>query len=328
MKLLPKRPLGKTGLEVSVLGFGASPLGGVFEAIDEEQGIASVHRAFERGITFFDTSPYYGDTRSERVLGKGLKALPRQEIIVASKVGRYASGFDFSASRVTTSVYESLERLQLSYLDIVHAHDIEFGDIQQVIHETLPALLELKKKGVIKYIGITGLPLKIFKLVLDDVPLGTIDVVLSYCHHTLSDNTLEGLVPYLVEKGVGIINASPLSMGLFTPQGPPDWHPAPPALKEAARECAHTCATLGVSLSGLAIKYSVSTCPEIASHLVGMCTPQQVDENIDTVLSALGLGLGDDTEDAVKEAEALNAIGGVVQPVLGVSWPSGCPKYN
>lgn len=128
------RELGSTGLKLSSVGFGASPLGNVFGTVSEEQAFASVRLAFQSGINFFDTSPYYGGTLSEKVLGKSLKALavPRDSYVVATKCGRYKDGFDFSAERVTKSIYESLERLQLEYVDILQCHDIEFGNLDQV----------------------------------------------------------------------------------------------------------------------------------------------------------------------------------------------------
>lgn len=112
------RTLGKTGLKVSALGFGASPLGGVFGDIDEAEGIRAVHAAVDLGINFFDVSPYYGLTRAETVLGKALKEIPRDRYYVATKVGRYgADQFDFSARRVAASVDESLARLNVDYSD-------------------------------------------------------------------------------------------------------------------------------------------------------------------------------------------------------------------
>ena len=326
---IPRRPLGNTGLHVSVLGFGASPLGGVFAPIDQDAGIQAVHRAFQRGINFYDTSPYYGDTKSEAVLGKGLVTLPRDQIIVCSKAGRYGSGFDFSAQRITASVQESLTRLNLSYLDIVHAHDIEFADLNQIINETLPALCKLRDEGIIRHVGISGLPLKIFKIVLDAVPPGTVDVVLSYCHHTLADSTLvNNLVPYLKEKGVGVINASPLSMGLFTPQGPPDWHPAPQQLKAAASRAAEICEKNSVSLPALAIKHAVKSCDDIATHLVGLCTPDQVDNNVDTALAALGVVVDNDDNDKKREQEVEEQLVRIFGPVMGMTWPSGREENN
>ncbi|CAN1760673.1 L-galactose dehydrogenase [Linum perenne] len=230
---LELRSLGNTGLNLSCVGFGASPLGNTFGPVSEHDAFASVREAFRLGINFFDTSPYYGATLSEKVLGKALKALgaPRNEYIVSTKCGRYHEGFDFSAERVTKSIDESLARLQLDYVDILHCHDIEFGSLDQIVNETIPALLKLKEAGKIRFIGITGLPLGIFTYVLDRVPPGTVDVILSYCHYSINDSTLADLLPYLKSKGVGIINASPLSMGLLTETGPPEWHPASPELK-------------------------------------------------------------------------------------------------
>lgn len=281
--------------------------------------------AFHRGINFFDTSPYYGLTKSETVLGKALQRLPRDEIIVATKCGRYGGDtFDFSAGRVTASIHESLARLQLDYVDILHCHDIEFGDLDQIVNETLPALVALRKQGVIRAIGITGLPLKIFSYVLDRVPPGTVDVILSYCHHHIADNTLETLIPYLQQHGVGIINASPMSMGLFTPQGPPSWHPAPEALKQAARQAAEVAASAGISLPKLALSYAVQN-PEISTTFVGLCEVNQVNENCDAVLQALGVV---ENDNKAVEDKVLSEISQVLAPVKNMTWPSGRANNN
>lgn len=109
----------------------------------------------------------------------------------------------------------------------------------QIVSETIPALQKLKQEGKTRFIGITGLPLDIFTYVLDRVPPGTVDVILSYCHYGVNDSTLLDLLPYLKSKGVGVISASPLAMGLLTEQGPPEWHPASPELKvwHFTKEC-------------------------------------------------------------------------------------------
>ncbi|KAG7670332.1 hypothetical protein KSW81_002897 [Nannochloris sp. 'desiccata'] len=323
---LPRRYLGQTGLEVSVLGFGASPLGGVFQAIDESEGIASVQAAFNRGINFFDTSPFYGDTKSETVLGKGLKLLPRDQIIVATKIGRYGQNtFDFSAEKVNASIEESLTRLQLDYVDLLQCHDIEFASLDQIIEETLPALLKLKERGVVRNIGITGLPLKIYKYILDRVSIGTVDVVLSYCHHHLSDSTLEtDLISYLKGKKVGIINASPLCMGLFTPQGPPEWHPAPPELKAAAAAAAAAAEAAGASLPKLALMHCLQN-EDISTTLVGLCTAAQVNENCDAALHALGVV---ESPTAAEEKKAMEHVVELLKPCMNLTWPSGLPENN
>ena len=134
------RRLGRTDLSLSAIGFGASTLGDVFGNIDPAEGIRAVHLAVDSGINFFDSSPYYGITLAETRLGEAL-AGRRDRVIVATKCGRYGvDEFDFSAKRVTASIDESLRRLQTDYIDLFQAHDVEFGDVQQIIHETVPAL--------------------------------------------------------------------------------------------------------------------------------------------------------------------------------------------
>ena len=213
------RPLGRTGLSISALSFGASSLGGVFREVDESDCIRTVHLSLEMGINFIDTSPFYGLTKSESVLGKALKTVRRDRYVLATKVGRYGfemKDFDFSARRVTESVDESLKRIGVEYVDVIHAHDIEFGDLDQVIHETIPALRKVQKAGKARFVGVTGLPLKALRRVVEAVP---VDVILSYCRFGLNDTALLEMVPMLKSRGVGIINASPLGMGLLSAGG-------------------------------------------------------------------------------------------------------------
>ncbi|KAL2926794.1 L-galactose dehydrogenase [Bienertia sinuspersici] len=314
-KKIERRELGKTGLKLSCVGFGASPLGKVFGDVSEDEAIATVFHAFNSGINFFDTSPFYGATLSEKVLGKCLKALdaPRDQYIVATKCGRYAEGFDFSAERVTMSIDESLERLQLDYVDILQCHDIEFGSLDQIVNETIPALQKIKESGKARFIGITGLPLEIYTYVLDRVPPGTVDVVLSYCHYCINDSTLENLIPYLKSKGVGVINASPLSMGLHTENGPPDWHPASAAIKDACKAAAEYCKKNGKNISKLAMQYSLSN-KDISTVLVGMSSVKQVEENVAAAL---------ELEAAGKDEKTLAEVENILKPIKNQTWPSG-----
>ena len=128
------RQLGNTGLKVSILGYGASPLGSVFRPIDEAEGIRTVHEALDLGINLIDVSPYYGLTRAETVLGRALRGVPRDRYILSTKSGRYgADEFDFSAERIVRSVEESMRRLNVDHIDILHLHDIEFGDLRQIV---------------------------------------------------------------------------------------------------------------------------------------------------------------------------------------------------
>ncbi|CAK8537415.1 unnamed protein product [Lathyrus sativus] len=125
------------------------------------------------------------------------------------------------------------------FREVIYHHDATFNHrLDNVVEDYV---LKLKEVGKTRFIGITGLPLEIFTYVLDRVPPGTLDVILSYCHHSINDSTLEGIVPYLKSKGVGIISASPLAMGLLTEAGPPEWYPASPELKSACKAAATYC---------------------------------------------------------------------------------------
>jgi len=310
------RQLGNTGLEVSILGFGGAPLGGkdggAYGGFDEASAISALHRAFDLGVNLIDTSPYYGVTESETFLGKALKGINRDDYIMATKVGRYDFDlFDFSAERVTRSVDESLQRLGLEHIDILQVHDIEFGNIQQVVDETLPALRKLQQDGKVRFLGVTGLPLNIYKKVLDQTDL---DVILSYCHYSLNDNTLETLIPYLKEKQVGVINASPLSMALLSEGGPPEWHPASEAIKTTCKEAVQFCLERGSSLRELALQFSTSN-PDISCTVVGMQRPEFIESNVATLEKPVNTEL-------LKEVQAILA------PIHNQTWPSGLSENN
>lgn len=278
------RTLGKTGLKVSVPSFGGSSLGGVFRVIDEVEAIRTVHTALELGINFIDVSPFYGVTRAEAVLGKALKGIPRDRYYLATKVGRYGeTEFDFSARRVSASVDKSLSRLGLDEIDLIQCHDIEYGDLDQVIAETIPALRKLQEKGKVRYVGITGFPLKIFSYVLARTD---VDTILSYCHYSLNNTSLEKLLPFLEHKQVGIINASPLSMGLLTSSGPPAWHPATQEIKTACSKAASYCRERGVDIAQLALQFALAN-PRINTTLVGTANPGNLRKNVKSLESPI-----------------------------------------
>eukprot|EP01026_Neomeris_dumetosa_P043605 TRINITY_DN3661_c0_g1_i6.p1 TRINITY_DN3661_c0_g1~~TRINITY_DN3661_c0_g1_i6.p1 ORF type:complete len:335 (+),score=55.71 TRINITY_DN3661_c0_g1_i6:119-1123(+) len=323
---IPRRVLGGTGLKVSVLGFGASPLGGVFRQVTEQQCTEAVHEAVKLGINFFDTSPFYGETKSEEMLGKALRTLPvsREEIIVCSKVGRYGeTNFDFSRTRVLASIQESFDRLGLDYLDIVYCHDIEFGDLDQIINETIPTLRELQAQGKIRFVGVSGLPLKALSYVVQRTP---VDVILSYCHYTLLDTSLVGpeLLPLLKQKNIGIVNASPLCMGILTPGGGPSWHPAPQSIQDAVAQAREVCESNGINIAELALKFAF-TCEDVSATLIGMCSVEEVRRNFEATVKAF-----QPTKDEAyeKEQEVLNKVREIFKSVDGITWPSGKPENN
>ena len=277
------RSLGKTGMKLSVLGFGASSLGGVFHSLKEEEGIRAVHTALDNGINFIDVSPYYGYYKAERVLGKALKNIERSRYYLSTKVGRYGDDgknyWDYSAKRAQESVFESMERLHVDYIDLINVHDIEFADLEMVCNETLPALVELKGKGIVKHVGITNLTLRHFVYVIDHVPAGTVESVLSFCHYTLQDDSLVDYLDFFEEHEVGVINASPFAMGLLTERGAPAWHPAPKPLQDVCRKAAEYCKSKGKSIEKPAIQYAVSN-PRITTTLFSTTRSSAVLDNI------------------------------------------------
>lgn len=307
---MERRTLGNTGLEVSCLSLGASSLGGVFHDIDEQQGIETVCTAVENGINFIDVSPYYGFLKAEKVLGKALQQLPRDQYYLSTKVGRYGQdgvkSWDYSGARAVQSIEESLARLHLDYIDLINVHDIEFSDLDQVIHETLPALQSMKAAGVVGHVGITGLPLEQLRYVIERVPAGTVETVLSFCHYCLNDTALQDYVPFFEERGVGIINASPLAMGMLSERGAPDWHPASAELKEHARQAAAFCKRQGYPIEKLAVQFSVSH-PGIATTLVSTATPANIRRNIEWATEPL-------------DAALLQEVQQLLQPVLNETW--------
>ncbi len=252
------RRLGNTDMEVSVLGFGASSLGGVFHEVTFEECAETVRNALDGGINFIDVAPAYGETLAELNLGKALEGIRRDRYYLATKIGSYSEAkgdYDYSADRTERSLHESLKRLGVDYVDLIQCHDIEFADHHQILDETLPTLHRLKREGLARYIGVTGLPLKAFRSILDQADDGMIDTLLSFCHYELNDDSLVDLIPYAKEKGVGIINASPTGMGLLTARGAPEWHPAGKDIINGCRQAVEYCDARGVDIVKLAVQY-------------------------------------------------------------------------
>ncbi|KAL5457400.1 hypothetical protein EMCRGX_G034652 [Ephydatia muelleri] len=286
MLQVPRRLLGDTGMVLSILGMGGSGYGSAYGTFDEKEAIRSLKYALDRGINFIDTAYWYGQGASEHFIGNALKGVPRERYFIATKVARYEKEatrmFDFSAEKVTKSAQESLERLQLDYVDLLQVHDVEFApSIDVVIESTLPALQRLKERGLCRYIGITGYPLSTLKAIVDKSPL-KIDSVLSYCRLTLQDPSLVNEFSYYKAKGIPLINASPVGMGLLTEggKGIPQWHPASPEIKKAAIDASKYCSEHGVDITRLAINYSASF-KEVTTTLVSMITKTMVDSNIE-----------------------------------------------
>ena len=268
------RPLGKTGLKLPILGFGASSLGAEFRNVTLDEVVRSVQVALNCGLTFIDTSPFYGRGMSEVLLGVALQDVPRDRYTICTKLGRYdLAHFDFSAKRVAESIDVSLHRLRCGHLDIVLCHDIEFVPMQQIVDETLPALRKAQQAGKVRFIGFSGYPQKIFRYICDQTD---VDCALSYNQYTLQNTRFaDETVPYLKALGVGVINAGPFSARLLTNAPLPAWLKEPEAVKAAARAAALACAKRGSDIAKLALQFSLAN-PDITTTIAGSANPDNI----------------------------------------------------
>lgn len=304
------RTLGNTGLNVSIIGFGAAPLGNVYGDITVERSNATVARAIDSGINLFDVSPYYGLTLAEERLGLALEGR-REQVLVATKCGRYgAKEFDFSAATVTREFENSLRRLRTEYVDLLQVHDVEFGSIDLILNETLPALRALQQEGKARFIGITGYWPGLLARMAETV---AVDTVLNYCHANLLMDDLDAeLAPMAQRLGFGLMNASPLHMGLLGGDAIPEWHPAPTAIKQAGAAIVTLCREHGTAPATLALAACLNH-PAVASTFIGFNSTAQVDQ----ALAAL---------DFQPPPNLLQAVRQIAAPVFNTVWPSGLPE--
>lgn len=290
-----------------MMGFGASPLGDVFGSIDAEEGTRAVHLAIDEGINFFDVSPYYGLTLAEERLGQALMG-KRHQVVLTTKCGRYGRDkFDFSASRIRSSIEESLKRLRTDYIDLWLAHDVEFGDAEQIINETIPAMRSIQQEGKVRYVGISGYPLKFLMRIAERAK---VDSILSYCHYNLLMDDMDTvLMPFAERLGIGVINASPLHMGMLTERGAPEWHPASLKVRLAVKEAQSFCRAHGINLTEFAMRFCLDY-PRVATTLVGMATTEEVRRNLRAAKISLD-------HDLIRQIKA------ILTPVVNMQWPSG-----
>lgn len=301
------RPLGHTGMHVSILGFGAATLGNIYGEIDVRESEAAVCAAIDGGINFFDVSPYYGKTLAEERLGAAL-AGRRDKVVLATKCGRYGlDDFDFSAKRIHQSIDESLQRLRTDYIDLFQAHDVEFTHADQIINETVPALRDIQKNGKARAIGITGYSIRNLRQIAEAVP---VDTVLSYCRYNLLVRDMDAVLPPAAQAlGFGLINASPLHMSILTERGAPPWHPAPQKIKDAGKAIVDLCRAHGTSAAEVGLRFCVDN-THVASTFAGMARVEEVKQNIALL-------------ERRNDPELLAKIEAIIEPVRNTVWPSG-----
>jgi len=309
---MERRPLNGTGLELSVLGFGASSIGAEFRPIDVDEALRCVNVALDRGMNYIDTAAYYGRGMSEVMLGRVLPQISRDSYILSSKLGRYApQHFDFSARRVAESVDISLERMQIDHIDIMFCHDIEFVDLDQVVNETIPALREQVDKGKVRFIGVSGYPMKIFTEMLQR---SEIDVVLTYNHYTLQNDMALSLVEPCRDKNVGLINAAPFSARLLTNLSLPVWHKATDEVRAVAAKAAAHVRERGSDIAKLALQYSVAN-PEFSSCVTGSANPDRVNQWCDWL-------------DEPMDEQLVSEVKEILKPIHNWVYVEGRPENN
>lgn len=310
---LPTRPLGRTGLELPILSFGASSLGAEFRSVSVDEVFASIRTALDCGMNLIDTSPYYGRGMSEVLLGVALQEVPREDYLLCTKLGRYDVGhFDFSARRVAESIDVSLHRLRTDHLDIVLCHDIEFVPLQQIIEETIPAVRKAQQAGKVRCVGISGYPMKIFTEVAARTEL---DCILSYNQYTLQNTRLvDDVLPPLASKGVGIMNAGPFAARLLTNAPLPPWHKDAPEVQQAARRAAELCESRGVDIAKLALQFSCSH-PGLATTIAGSANPNNIRRWAEWIADPI-------------DEKLLAEVLAILAPVHNISHAEGLPENN
>ncbi len=313
IQTLPTRRLGNTGLELPVLSFGASSLGAEFRNVNIDEVFASVRVALQCGMNLIDTSPYYGRGMSEVLLGVALQGVPRDDYMLCTKLGRFdVNHFDFSAKRVAESIDVSLHRLRTDHLDILLCHDIEFVPLAQIIEETIPAVRKAQASGKVRYVGISGYPMKMF---IEMSKLTDLDCIMSYNQYTLQNTRLvDDVLPKLGPKGVGIMNAGPFAARLLTNATLPSWHRDSAEVQQTARLAAQLCERRGVDIAKLALQFSCSH-PDLATTVAGSANPDNIRKWAQWLTEPI-------------DEELLADVLQVLQPVHNISHTEGLPENN
>ena len=247
------------------------------------------------------------------MLGQVLRDVPRDSYTLGTKLGRYdQQHFDFSAKRVAESIDVSLHRMGVEHLDIILCHDIEFVPMQQIVDETIPALKKAQQEGKVRYIGFSGYPQKIFKFIIDQID---VDCVLSYNQYTLQNTRFaDETVPYLKEKGVGVMNAGPFSARLLTNAPLPDWLKEPESVKQAARKAAAVCEAAGVDIAKLALQFSIEN-PDMTTTIAGSANPNNIRKWAEWAADPI-------------DRELLKEVQAIFEPVKNIGHAEGLPENN
>ena len=285
------RAVGKTGLEVSVIGFGAAPIAGLYRDVPEEEAVETIQAAWDQGITYFDTAPAYGGGLSEARSGLVLPNIPRESFVLSTKIGRM---FDEDGNRITTydrdgllrSLEHSLELLKLDTIDIVHIHDPD-NHYDEAIGQAYPVLDELRSQGVIKAVSVG---INQWEMLMDFQRDGDFDCfMLANSYHLLK----QGAVPLLdicAKKGIGILLAGVYATGILATGAREGakyrYRDAPPEILKQVTEIEAICQRFDVPLKAAALQFVLGH-PAISSLVLGMSTPQRIGDNNDVLTTPI-----------------------------------------
>ena len=280
--MMPRNTLGKTGLSVSAMSMGGAAIGQQYGPVSVADAAETIHAGIDAGINLIDTSAFYGEGKSEEILGEVLAGGWREKVMICTKAGRQTRDrFDFSAAGMRASLEASLRRLRTDRVEILLAHDIEYADdYERVFTETAEVLHELKAEGKCRFIGMSAYPLGLLARAIERCQL---DVIVSYCHFSLQNTRLmTELMPIAERHGVGVLNASPLSMGLLTERGPPEWHPANGEIRQACQNAAAKCRSRGWDIAALGMQFCFAE-SRIASTITGTAKRSELEANLRTL---------------------------------------------
>jgi L-galactose dehydrogenase len=248
-------PLGNTGLDVAPVALGTGPLGEMFGPAPLDEAVRVVQGAIDLGVNLIDTAPMY--LSAEERLGVALRGR-RDRVILATKTGRFpGDDFDFSPERIRTSLENSLRLLGTDHVDVLHLHDIEWVPLDPLFDDSMAAMQELRDAGKVRFLGVTGYALPAMERAIHETD---IDVLLTFAHGTLLDDSLaERILPIAAERGVGVMNAAALALGILAPHGTnmPGRHPAPEDVQRTAEAMRALAADRGIDLAFLANQYSI-----------------------------------------------------------------------
>jgi D-threo-aldose 1-dehydrogenase len=312
MKATDTRPLGKSGLHVTALGLGGAPLGDLYERIPEERAVATLKRAYELGVRLFDTAPLYGHGLSEHRFGHVLRQVEeRAGFVLSTKVARYLApqapeqvdrgqfqgglNFnivpDYSYDGAMRAFEQSLQRLGMDRVDIVHIHDVDvwtWGSeeaFRQRFREAMDgayrALHDLRAQGVIRAIG-AGI--NEVGPMIQFANAGDFDTFMLAGRYTLLEQEpLDELLPLCERKGIGILTAGPYNSGILatgaTANAKYNYRPAPPEILQRVQRIEAVCARHGVPLAAAAVQFPLAH-PAVSSMVPGAVRPEEVEANM------------------------------------------------